>query len=130
MNDEQKTPEDHHPNDERATVEQPAPPSAAPATDVPIGDTRPKVFTTPRTRNILLTSGAGLALAGGVLGFGIGHATAGGDDGGRDDRMSRFAPAHGRPDLGERDHHGGQRGERRGPGAEPGRQPPGDDDPA
>ncbi|KRC65925.1 hypothetical protein ASE12_14840 [Aeromicrobium sp. Root236] len=126
MNDEQKTPEDDQPTAEQATVEQPAPPPAAPAPGVP--NDRPAVFTSPRTRNILLTSGAGLALAGGVLGFGIGHATAGDHDG-RDDRISRFAPGDGRPDFGDRGNHGDQRGGRPGPGAESGNQPNGDNDP-
>ena len=129
MNDEQKTPEDEQPTVEQATAEQPAPaPPAAPA-QAPAGDeARPQVFTSPRTRNILLTSGAGLALAGGVLGFGIGHATADGD-GGRDGQTSRFAPRDGRPDFGDRDDRGDQRGGRPGPGAESGTQPNGDNDP-
>ena len=127
MNDEQKTPDDEQPTGEQATVEQPAPAQAAPA--APAGDeASPTVFTSPRTRKILLTSGAGLALAGGVLGFGIGHATAG-DDGRRDDRVSRFAPGDGRPDFGDRGNRGDQRGGRPGPGAESGNQPNGDNDP-
>ncbi len=93
------------------------------------------MVSTPRTRNILLTSGAGLALAGGVIGFGIGHATADGGDGGRHDRMSRFAPGDGRPDFGDRNGDRGQRGGRPGQGngggsGEPGGQPNGPDDPA
>jgi len=126
MNDEQKTPEDDQPTADQATVEQPAPPPAAP--EVPDNEAKPKVFNSPRTRNILLTSGAGLALAGGVLGFGIGHATAG-DDGRRDDRVSRFAPGDGRPDFGDRGDRGDRRGGRPGPGAESGNQPNGDNGP-
>ncbi|KQV75156.1 hypothetical protein ASC61_09155 [Aeromicrobium sp. Root344] len=137
MNDEQKTPEDEQSTTEQATVEQPTPaPAAAPEASTR-QDTKTPVFSSPRTRNILLTSGAGLALAGGVLGFGIGHATAGGDDG-RDDRMSRFAPGDGRPDFRDRNHEYGQRGG--GPGQGPasgnqpdnrsGDQPNGDNDPA
>ena len=133
MNDEQKTPEDEQPTVEQATAEQPAPvPPAAPA-QAPAGDeAKPQVFTSPRTRNILLTSGAGLALAGGVLGFGIGPAT-GDDDGGRDGQTSRFAPRDGRPDFGNRDDGGGQRGDGPGQGPEsdnqPGNRSHGDDGP-
>ncbi|KAA1395313.1 hypothetical protein [Aeromicrobium ginsengisoli] len=130
MNDEQKTPEDEQPTAEQATIEQPA--AAPPAPEAtPSEDAKAKVFSSPRTRNILLTSGAGLALAGGVLGFGIGHATASGDDGGRDGRMSRFAPGDGRPDFRDRNHEGGQRGGRPGQGPESGSddQSNGDNDP-
>jgi hypothetical protein len=99
MNDEQKSaagdeqPGDTTPTREQDTVEQsatePAPQAPAPASS----------GTTP-TRRILLTSGAGLALAGGVIGFGIGHSTA---DGGNDSRFqpsSQFVPGEGRPDAG------------------------------
>ena len=141
--DEQKTPADAEsagdtPTAEQETVEQPAPaPAAQEATAESAGAAQPteqnKLFTTPRTRNILLTSGAGLALAGGVIGFGIGHASADGGDGARFDRTSQSVPGEGQPDF--RD---GNRPDRRPGGLDDGDQPGyghddqrsnGDDDP-
>ena len=96
MNDQQKTPaDDQQPDDtapttEQATVEQPAA-EPAPAPAAP----------TSRTRNTLIAGGAGLALAGGLIGFGIGHAAADGGDGERFGRVSHYAPGEGRPGLGE-----------------------------
>jgi hypothetical protein len=103
VNDEQK------PEDNKETVEQPAaepaPVPAAPAApdanetaEQPAAET--KVVSTPRTRRILLTSGAGLALAGGVIGFGIGHATADGGDGDRFRPTSQTVPGEGGRDFG------------------------------
>jgi hypothetical protein len=93
MSDEQKTPADGEqptdtsPTAEQETVEQPAP--------EPVPATSPST----RTRNTLIAGGAGLALVGGLVGFGIGHASADGGDGNRFDRVSQYAPGEGRPDF-------------------------------
>lgn len=93
MNDEQKTPPeedqpaDTPPVEERETTGQPA------AEDAPAAGSSGS-----RTRNTLIAGGAGLALAGGLIGFGIGHASADGD-GDRFRQVSQHAPGEGRPDF-------------------------------
>jgi hypothetical protein len=101
MNDQQK-PEDH-----QDTVEQPAPVAPAPpapeeaaTTEQPAAETPGEPVSTSPTRRILLTSGAGLALASGVIGFGIGHATADDGTGDRFQPTSQSVPGEGRPDFG------------------------------
>ena len=101
MNDEQKTPADDDqpadttPTDDH-TVEQPATTEQAP--------TEQATSSPKRTRNTLIAGGAGLALACGLVGFGIGHASADGGDGDRFRQTSRSVPGEGRPDF-----HGGDR---------------------
>lgn len=96
MNDDQKTPADDDqpadttPTDDH-TVEQPA-------------TTEQTTSSPKRTRNTLIAGGAGLALAGGLVGFGIGHASADGGDGDRFRQTSRSVPGEGRPGF-----HGGDR---------------------
>ncbi|VXB51581.1 hypothetical protein [Aeromicrobium sp. 9AM] len=97
MNDEQKTPE-AQPDDTAPTVQQDtaeAPPAAAPTTNG-----------SSRTRNTLIAGGAGLVLVGGLVGFGIGHATADGD-GDQFRRIGHYAPGDGRPGFGEGGRPGG-----------------------
>ena len=103
MNDQQK------PEDNKDTVEQPAQvapapappaPDAAATTEQPAAVTSDEPASTSPTRRILLTSGAGLALASGVIGFGIGHATADDGTGDRFQPTSQSVPGEGRPDFG------------------------------
>lgn len=98
---------DQKPEDNKDTVEQPAQvapapqaPDAATTAEQPAPTAQSEPVTTSPTRRILLTSGAGLALASGVIGFGIGHATA---DGGNDARFqptSQSVPGEGQPNFG------------------------------
>ncbi len=102
MNDEQKTPaeDDKQPADETPTTEQPT--AEQETTEQPAAEPAPAPATsTTRSRNTLIASGAGLALVGGLVGFGIGHATAGGGDGDRFRPVSQYAPGEGRPGLGD-----------------------------
>ena len=108
MNDEQKTPADDGqepaeptPTAEPETVEQSAAePTPAPAAP-PAATEESRTSATPtRTRNILLTSGAGIALASGLIGFGIGHATADDGDGDRFGPMSQYMPGEGQRGFG------------------------------
>jgi len=101
MNDQQK------PEDPKDTVEQPAPvapappaPDAAATAEQPAAGTPAAPASTSPTRRILLTSGAGIALASGVIGFGIGHATADDGTGDRFQPTSQSVPGEGRPDFG------------------------------
>ena len=101
MKDQQK-PEDNQDTAEQPAQVAPAPPApdAAATTEQPAAETPGEPASPSPTRRILLTSGAGLALASGVIGFGIGHATAGD---GTDDRFqptSQSVPGEGQPNFG------------------------------
>ncbi len=106
MSDQQKTPgeddqqpEDPTPTAEQATAEQPAA-EEAPAGQAAAEQPPAPAASTGRTRKTLIASGAGLALVGGLIGFGIGQATAGdGDD--RFGHVGQHAPGEGRPGLRE-----------------------------
>jgi hypothetical protein len=112
VNDEQKPsagdekPEVERPTAEQPTTEQPAEeavqwaPPAPPAPDVSTTSEQPaapKSSSTSRTRNTLMAGGAGLALAGGLVGFGIGHASA--DNGDRFTPTSQYVPGNGQQNF-------------------------------
>jgi len=131
---------DQKPEDNKDTVEQPgqvapAPPApdAATTADQPAHEAPGEPDSAPRTRRILLTSGAGIALASGVIGFGIGHATADGGNGDRFQPTSQSVPREGQPNFGTGERPDGPpsgRGDREHSGEGSGNQQPnGDNDP-
>jgi hypothetical protein len=103
-----KTPSEKSPSDDTTTeVETAPPPPAAETTEVPVtGD----ASTGPRyTRGVIAAGAAGLLVAGGLAGFGIGRAT-GDEDGPQFNRIGQVRPGEQGP--GRED---GQRDQRNGP---------------
>jgi hypothetical protein len=121
MTDEKPSTDDTTPDLEPTPAEPaPAAPEAVTTTSQDVAPSRPR-----RTRELMAAGAAGLLVAGGLAGFGIGRAT-GGDDGPRFTRSGQFRPGPGYGRPGQRGPGGGNfgngQGNQQGPGQGDGQQ--------